>query len=756
MKKVLLSILALSLVAILSVGATLAYLQDEDGAVNVMTVGQAKIEQHEYQRAPGVPFNGTANGNLVEFVQGQPLRPAVPTGDLPYTAAATDLFKWGSYVYTGTAKNGLWDENKLGGNVLDKFVFVENTGAVDVYFRTVIAFECPEGTEYSPNSDKEFMMNTNGGTSLYKWDEIGYTVIDNTRYLLMTATYLNPLKPGQQAHPSLLQVLMTHNVTNEDIALLGNSYEILVMSQAVQADGFKAGSKNALDTAFGAVTTDNNPWKGAAASAEVVKAANAEGLAAALANADSSKDVTVILDAGNYTFPASSLKKNVTLVCNPGVVFEGKSGLNVNGATVIGATFSNEGGTAAAGTINGTFKNCVFEGSEALRWCYTGETVVFENCTFKTDFRGVHFDGSAGTVIFRNCELSGFNALGGDALFVFDGCTFTQDESSYNGLNLYVDATLTNCTFVFKSGVTNFIDCEGVGQTLTINGCTATLDGAEIAIMDMVGGSKLTQNTVILNGNPVLFPTTGAALADALVNAADDSTVILTAGVDYGTVAVEGELNGVTIVGDGDTDVKFNILSTASLTNVTFTGFSVEYTDNTSAYVDGGIINIDAGAVVKNLVIEGFEFLGSGGRSCAIGISEISAEITLKNCVINGPKYVVYASAPIVKMTIENCEIKNINSWAILMNNGATVPAELTVTGCKFTNCTGGIAKFLGTAVPGGKFVFTNNTLTNCAGHDGSDAKWFALPYATADITISGNTLDGAAWNPGTAQGLGK
>ena len=87
MKKVLLSILALSLVAILSVGATLAYLQDEDGAVNVMTVGQAKIEQHEYQRAPGVPFNGTANGNLVEFVQGQPLRPAVPTGDLPYTAA---------------------------------------------------------------------------------------------------------------------------------------------------------------------------------------------------------------------------------------------------------------------------------------------------------------------------------------------------------------------------------------------------------------------------------------------------------------------------------------------------------------------------------------------------------------------------------------------------------------------------------------------------------------------------------------------
>jgi hypothetical protein len=541
---------------------------------------------------------------------------------------------------------------------------------------------------------------------------------------------------------------MTHHVTNEDIALLGNSYEILVMSQAVQADGFKGDAMNALDTAFGAVTTDSNPWKGAAASAEVVKAANAEGLAAALANADASKDVTVILDAGNYTFPASSLKKNVTLVCNPGVVFEGKSGLNVNGATVIGATFSNEGAIAAAGTINGTFKNCVFEGSEALRWCYTGETVVFENCTFKTDFRGVHFDGSAGTVIFRNCELSGFNALGGDALFVFDGCTFTQDESSYNGLNLYVDATLTNCTFVFKSGVTNFIDCEGVGQTLTINGCTATLDGADIAIMDMVGGSKLTQNTVILNGNPVLFPTTGAALADALANVADDSTVILTAGVDYGTVAVEGELSGVTIDANG-ADVYFNVDADAVLTNVTFSNLNGDGVSNA--------INIPKGATVKNLHITNSTFAdNTAAPNGAIYVNEPSAEIIISECDFVNCKYAIYGLTPATKITIQNCTFENVTSWVVLLNNSATVPAELTITNCKFTNCTGGIAKYLGSAVPGGKFVFTNNTVTNCAGHDGLEAKWFTLPYATADITLSGNTLDGAAWNPGTAQGLGK
>ena len=50
-KKFLLSVLSLALVAVLSIGGTIAYLTSEDSDVNVMTMGNVKIAQHEYERA---------------------------------------------------------------------------------------------------------------------------------------------------------------------------------------------------------------------------------------------------------------------------------------------------------------------------------------------------------------------------------------------------------------------------------------------------------------------------------------------------------------------------------------------------------------------------------------------------------------------------------------------------------------------------------------------------------------------------------
>ena len=181
------------------------------------------------------------------------------------------------------------------------------------------------------------------------------------------------------------------------------------------------------------------------------------------------------------------------------------------------------------------------------------------------------------------------------------------------------------------------------------------------------------------------------------------------------------------------------------------------YTDSTSAFVDGGAINIDAGATVKNLVIEDCTINASGGRSSVVGISEPSAEVTIRNCEVTGPKYLVYSSAPIAQLNVEGCKLTGISSWLIMMNKDDNVGAKLTITGNTIENCNGGIAKYLGTSQPEGAFtVFTDNTLTNSKGHDGSDAKWFAIPGAISTVSATGNTLDGAEWNPGTAQGLGK
>lgn len=256
LKKVLLASAATVMTAALAIGGTMAYLTSNDSDVNVMTLGNVKIEQLEYQRAEGVAHNagdagkgnGVKEGALVPFVNNQALYPAVPSDDTAYTAEATDLFYWGDYVYSGTAGNGLWNDDKLS-NVMDKMVFVKNTGKSDAYTRTLIAFECPEGMEYSEGSDKEFMMNTNGSKTAYTWEKLGYIAVDGTRYLVMEATYLNALHPGNTAHPSLLQVVMTHNATNEDMELLGDTYEILVLSQAVQTEGFNSAAA-ALETAF--------------------------------------------------------------------------------------------------------------------------------------------------------------------------------------------------------------------------------------------------------------------------------------------------------------------------------------------------------------------------------------------------------------------------------------------------------------------------------------------------------------------------
>jgi len=179
--------------------------------------------------------------------------------------------------------------------------------------------------------------------------------------------------------------------------------------------------------------------------------------------------------AGNYTFPASSIKAGATIECAEGTVFTGNSKLNINGATVIGAKFSNPTGSAVDQTINGTFKNCTFEGSNGLRYCYAGETVVFEDCVFSGSLYGIHFDGGANDVIFRNCTISGFNALGGAlTLVTFENCTFVGNgKSGYNGANLWGSAKLVNCEFTFNGTTANeWIDCIGADKTYEFENCT--------------------------------------------------------------------------------------------------------------------------------------------------------------------------------------------------------------------------------------------------------------------------------------------
>ena len=188
-----------------------------------------------------------------------------------------------------------------------------------------------------------------------------------------------------------------------------------------------------------------------------------------------SDNKVVAVAEGEYTFPTASVKAGQTIICAEGTVFTGNSKLNIKGATVVGATFSNPTGNAVDQTINGTFKNCTFTGSNALRNCYAGETCVFENCVFDGKVYGVHFDGGANDVIFRNCVFSGFNAFAAKiTLVTFEGCTFVGNgKSGYNGANLWGSTTLKDCEFTFNDTTANeWIDCIGADKAYSFENCT--------------------------------------------------------------------------------------------------------------------------------------------------------------------------------------------------------------------------------------------------------------------------------------------
>ena len=248
MKKYLLTGISYVLVAALAIGGTFAYLQDSDEDVNVMTLGNVQIDQIEQE------WNAD-HTQLVDFTQAKPLYPYV--GELGWKNAD-------NYAYRQFTMN----------NVVDKYVTVKNTGKSDAYVRTLIAFELGEMTAAKWADTIGVALNsvTSTGadfTGTWAWGPFDAAApvinVDGHNYLLYVATHQNPVKPGETTIPSLLQVYMYNTATNDDCATLdgnGNgTYDILVLSQAVQTAGF-ANAKEALDTAFGKTADKAAEWFG--------------------------------------------------------------------------------------------------------------------------------------------------------------------------------------------------------------------------------------------------------------------------------------------------------------------------------------------------------------------------------------------------------------------------------------------------------------------------------------------------------------
>ena len=327
MKKYLALILAAVLTITAVVGGTIAYLQDTDDSVDVMTSGNVRIDQLELQRKPTAAANeDLIFENLDPFKQGLELAPAYASSDDAYAVGA----------------NGLWNKEKLVGSI-DKLIYVKNTGSRPAFFRTWIAIECPEGVSFGYNlSDTSVDILANVNTTDYTWETVSAKqVIDGQSFVILCGTAKVALEAGQISAPSLRQVVMTHNADSDVSEAIGKNYEILAFSQAVQVSNLDhLGAAGALVEAF----KNDMPWESEGV-IDVAAAKTVEDLEEALTN-------------GKTVFLADDIVIKDTINVAPGAV----ATLDLNGYTITASitgnpAINNEGTLTIQGT--GTVKNAI-------------------------------------------------------------------------------------------------------------------------------------------------------------------------------------------------------------------------------------------------------------------------------------------------------------------------------------------------------------------------------------------------------------
>ncbi len=436
-KKIIAGVAAVALTATVSIGATLAYLTDTDEDVNVMTLGDVYIDQIEQERV-----NDTdAQTELTDFEQNQPLLPAVYPGDSIPEAPSDE------WVVPGDPAWSVIEDNT---NVIDKFVTVKNTGKSDAYIRTVFAFEEDSSLIHRVvNEDK------------WVWEEnVGTIELDGTTYSLYVATYTEVVKPGITTIPSLKQIYMDKTATNEYCEKLGDTYDILVFSQAVQADGFDSiivGADAALNEAFGDITSTNNPWVNGdsnftpAVNDDFVDAISKGGdvtLSGDVAITDAAAEAkNIITEDTNVNFSTNTVTLDLPDATS---ATENWVGINVNGGNVVfegttggvttadnpelyavvvrnGANLTINGGSY----IGGTTAVSVTEGTVTINGGYFAaqeeNTNYVINC-IDSAYRA----GTANVVItggsFLNWNPANNNAEGAGTNFVADGYTVVTEE----------------------------------------------------------------------------------------------------------------------------------------------------------------------------------------------------------------------------------------------------------------------------------------------------------------------------------------
>lgn len=528
MKKFLTILLTVVLTAAVAITGTVAYLTAEDSDVNVMTLGNVKIAQHEYERevdADGNYKTDTIDNQtsyvLQNFTQDKPLYPIVGDPNEPSTSPA--YAGWDGTTVRMTQVDSYGSMQVFAGkNAQDKFVTVENTGISEAYVRTIVAIEIGStdgsliGSSYHQNWTK---------------NEIDIVAIDGNNYMVYEYLYkgasdgsrhVNGILPaGETTYPNLSQVYLKHNATNEDmVAIDGNGngrLDILVLSQAVQTAGF-ADAKTALDTAFGATSEKVAEWFGDVKTPVVVK--TLDELQKALDNAENGATITLGADIEGTVTVTQKADTKITIEGNDHV-FAGVITVDGKSATYTTAGLTIKDVNFKADSISADACIRLGNGTNATR--YTCNVTV-ENCTF--DVLGAvgvkSYTGGDKNLVIKDCTATDrahslVQAKGIDGVLV-EGCkVYSKNGLNFNNSD---NVTVDNCTVEVKGYAVRFGESSGgvgAAETYTIKNSTLKSENedgdATIILRGTADNSTLTiVNTTIVGDPDIANTATGATV----------------------------------------------------------------------------------------------------------------------------------------------------------------------------------------------------------------------------------------------------
>lgn len=625
MKRILATAVSVMLIAVLTITGTVAYFTDTDEAINVFEVGNVDIEQIEEQRKENTTVDYTQDGVLEEFKDNKNLMPS------SYFTEDKEPEKHPT--------GGLWDVSSEG--AIDKIVHVENVGENPAYVRTIFAFE--------NNGGVDALIHKNVKEENGKWDDLNIDVtIDGQDYSLYCFTYNEAIPAGVRGDYSLLQFALDGRAVNKDREAIGDTYHILVFSQAVQSEnmGGVTGSlvgadaaKAALEAAFGEITAENHPWIGRT---DISATKDVIGSTAQFEDA--------ILEGGNLVlsenFKLNSANDTATELKQPTVI-------NLNGKTITSSrTHASDAAKSSTLTI------------------YSDVTLADSGAVENTSDYGITVR-EGGKLTIKGGSYKGVTTV----VNVVAG-TVTIEDGHFETANSGDATYLLNCNdAAYGNGTARIIVKGGSFKGFDPANSMSEINGPVSFVADGYKSVKRGEYYVVVpestKADEIPTIATSQAEFEDLVSSVEDGSMIeLAAAGSYQMPATGGK--DIRVSGTKDTVISLLKGDGASGSEVTLSGVTVAGNPSNDWYTTQ--MNGAAHVVYEDCIIE--------------NSITTYGDASFKNCIFNiGNKemYAVFCYTG-ARIDFENC-VFNVAGKAIKVYDEGNKPTRtVNVTGCTFNS----------------------------------------------------------------------